>query len=575
MTATTTRARTGRADELQQLLFRLDRRPFGSYRDVEGSWDIGGFILFIDHAQPDPFAPPTRVRLRAPHALAGFPSDLFATRTRSIAVTDFLARAFAHQASLSRVKRGKSRYGAIEMDVPGQEILERTSVVVTQQGVEARFTVQLPARNRSILGRDAAALLLEDVRAVAERALLYANVERAALARQIRAAEAAESIRARLADRGLVAFVANKSILPRRSGVDPRPLRVGARMFQAPDSLAVTFDLPDGTEVSGLGIPRGVTVIAGGGFHGKSTLLDALARGVYNHMAGDGRELVVTEHSAVTVRAEDGRSVAGVDISAFVRSLPGEIDPARFTSANASGSTSQAAAIAEAVEVGATTLLLDEDTCAANFMFRDRRMQELVDDVHEPITPFVDSARALFDRLGVSTILVMGGSGEYLDVADTVIRMTEFVPDDATSRALEIVAAFPSTRRARAPGALAAPRARVPAPESVDPRRGRSAKVAARGQRAIAWGEGEISVAALDQIVDAAQVRALAQALVYSTRTVLDGSHTIEQIVDDVEREITSHGLAVIDDRFSGSYAAFRRFELAAALNRLRTLRVI
>jgi predicted ABC-class ATPase len=561
------------AEELRQHLYRLDRRPYPAYRDLIGLYRLPGFVLSIDHVQPDPFAAPSRMRAFVPREVAALPPDTYATRVRRIALEDFLAREFSHQATLRRPGRG-DRGGSIEMDAPGQEVLERTAVTVTDGAIEARFTANLPASGRVILGRDATMLFLDDLPRIIERALSYPRLERATLARHQRTVEAAEFIRERLTERGLVALIAAGAVLPRRSGVDPRPLR-GANVvpFRPPSSLRVTFQLPDGIEVAGLGIPRGVTVIVGGGFHGKSTLLSAIELGVYNHIATDGRELVITEPGAVKVRAEDGRSVAGVDISAFITGLPGGIDTTAFSTADASGSTSQAASIAEAIEIGATTLLLDEDTCAANFMLRDRRMQELVAKEYEPITPFLDRVRQLYDERGVSTILVMGGSGEYLDVADTVIALQEYVPRDVTSRALDVAAAFPTSRVREATGPLPAPRRRVPVPDSIDPRKGRApAKVAVHGVRAIQFGTQEIDVTALEQIVDPSQLRALGQAIAYAREGLIGGDRSIADVVDGVMAAIAERGLGVIDHRPVGGYAAFRRHELAAALNRLRTL---
>ena len=178
-------------------------------------------------------------------------------------------------------------------------------------------------------------------------------------------------------------------LLPRRSGVDDRPLEGGGVVpFRSPESLRVVLQAPNAGSVPGMGVPVGVTLVVGGGFHGKSTLLRALEAGVYNHRPGDGRERVVSDPDTVKVRAEDGRAVAGVDISAFIDGLPLGQDTHHFTTPNASGSTSQAATIVEALESGAHALLVDEDTSATNFMLRDRRMQSLVPKDAEPITPF-------------------------------------------------------------------------------------------------------------------------------------------------------------------------------------------
>ena len=308
--------------------------------------------------------------------------------------------------------------------------------------------VGLPARGRRVLGRQAAAMLCDDVPKIVNNTLKYASIDKKRLTAHLNAAEDADTLLAQLPELGLVAFVVDSSILPRRSGVDDRPLRGDHVIpFRSPDSLRVEVTLPHAGRVTGMGFPMGVTLIVGGGYHGKSTLLSALERGVYNHIPGDGRELVVTDPTAVKIRAEDGRRVEGVDIRPFINNLPDDSNAAAFRTDNASGSTSQAANIIEALEVGAKTLLLDEDTCATNLIIRDARMQTLVEKSGEPITPFVDRVRQLSDEQGVSSILVLGGSGDYFDVADTIIRMDAYTPRDVTVKAQAIASRQPTGRQ--------------------------------------------------------------------------------------------------------------------------------
>ncbi|MBW3535973.1 MAG: hypothetical protein KY453_12295, partial [Gemmatimonadetes bacterium] len=379
-----------------------------------------------------------------------------------------------------------------------------------------------------------------------------------------------------LANADVLAFIADGAVLPRRSGVDDRPLAGEAVVpFTSPDALRVTMALPNAGSVAGMGLPRGVSLIVGGGFHGKSTLLRALERGVYNHRPGDGRERVVAGHATVKVRAEDGRPVAGVDISPFIDGLPLGVATGAFTTANASGSTSQAATLVEAVEAGATCLLVDEDTAATNFMIRDRRMQALVPGDDEPITPFVDRVRDLHEALGVSTVMVVGGSGDYLDVADVVVGMRDYVPRDLTARAREVADALPTGRTAEGAVALTRPAGRIPLPGSVDPGRGRRSASLKVRDRTLLFGTETIDLSAVEQIVSGAQMRAVGQALVLARERFMDGERTVSAILDGVMEAVEREGLDVLDWREKpGDLALFRRFELAAALNRLRTLRV-
>jgi predicted ABC-class ATPase len=562
-------------DDLRQTLLRLDGRPYPAYKDLARGYEFPTFTLFIDHVQGDPFAAPSRLRVRMPQRVAGYPRDTYQPKAREIALRDYLTRRFAVACRRTQERRGSGRSGLLAADAPGQEVLERSACLVTEEWVEVRFVAGLPARGRRILGRQAVEMLCEDLPAIVADTLPYAAQDRAALTRHLDTVEDAQWLRARLPELGLVAFVADGSVLPRRSGVDDRPLTEGAVPFVSPPSLRVEVDLPHRGRVTGLGIPRGVTLIVGGGYHGKSTLLNALERGVYDHVPGDGRELVVTDPTAVKIRAEDGRRIVGVNISPFISQLPYGRDTTAFTTDNASGSTSQAANIIEALEAGARLLLVDEDTAATNFMIRDHRMQELIAKDKEPITPFIDKVRQLYTDLGVSTVLVMGGSGEYFDVADTVIAMEDYLPWDATARAGEIARRYAAERRPEGGEHFGDLSPRIPLPGSLDPSKGRrEVSLKARGLKTILFGRHEIDLSAVEQLVDESQVRAIGLALVYALDHYIDGRRTVAQILDAVEADLARDGLDVLDHRRPGDLAMFRRFELAAALNRLRTLAV-
>jgi predicted ABC-class ATPase len=562
-------------DDLRRVLNRIDGKGYPAYKDIRGQYEFPGFTLLIDHVQGDPFAAPSRLRVRVPQRVAGYPPDTYSQPSRRIALADFLTRAFDTVCSQSSGRRGSGKSGLIAIDRPGQQVLERTSVLVDEAAIEARFVVGLPAAGRRVLGRQAAAMLCDDLPQVVESGLRFSRDNRAALYRHVKTAEDADWLRSQLAAHRLAAFVADGAVLPRRSGVDDHPLREDAIPFQSPASLRVEFELPNAGPVSGMGVPAGVTLIVGGGYHGKSTLLNALERGVYNHIPGDGRELVVTDEGAVKIRAEDGRAVSGVDISPFIGALPNGADTRRFSTANASGSTSQAANIVEALEAGARVLLVDEDTAATNFMIRDHRMQELIAKEREPITPFIDKVRQLYEEYGVSTILVMGGSGDYFDVADTVIAMDAYVPGDVTDQARAIAAKHRAERRQEGGDRFGDITPRVPLAESLDPSKGRrEVKISAHELRTILFGTSEIDLTAVEGLVDPSQLNAIGQALYYARQHYMGGGRTLPEILDAVLADVDRDGLDVLDHRSVGDLARFRRFELAAALNRLRTLRV-
>lgn len=565
-------------DELRDLLGSLDGRGYKAYKVVAGRYDVGNFELRVDHVQGDPFADPSRVRAMVPSATADLPPGLLGTETRRTAVADFLNRELVSTLTdaSARSGSGSGKSGVLQVLLPGQQVLRRSALHVGADGaVEARFRAGLPARGRRILGREAARLLCEAIPAAVHRALRHSALDAAALRRHVHTVEDARALRDQLDERRLVAFVADGSVLPRRSGVDDRPLTgEGVVPFESPSSLRVTLRAPNAGSVSGMGVTEGVTLLVGGGFHGKSTLLRAIERGVYDHADGDGRERVVTRRDTVKVRAEDGRPVASTDISNFIGTLPGGVDTTRFQTLNASGSTSQAAGIAEALEVGAGCLLLDEDTSATNFLIRDARVQALIARDDEPITPLIDRVRALHREAGVSSILVVGGSGDYFEVADTVIGLREYRPYEATADARRLVEAIP-TRRVAEAQVWQPPRPRVPDPETIDARRGRKpAAVRAFSTERLEFGRERIDTSAVTQLVEEAQLRAIGRAMALAREEGIAGGETpVETVVARVMEMLERDGLDRLDRWPLGDMAEFRVHELAAVLNRLRTLR--
>jgi len=565
------------SEDLRRLLRRLDGRGYKAYKELEGRYSFPGFELSVDHVQGDPFADPSRVRVLVPQATAGFPPSTFSNRSREIALRDYLARSF--EAALRRRDEfvaGSGKSGVMYIDAPGQEILEGSSVLVGERTVEVRLKVGLPARGRTIMGGAAARMLVDSLPRIVSGALLYRSLDQRGLARHIETAEDQDALRASLRGAGLVAFVADGSVLPRRSGVDERPLAEGRVVkFESPPTLRVSLGTPNSGTVTGMGVPEGVTLIVGGGFHGKSTLLHALELGVYNHIPGDGRERVVTREDAVKIRAEDGRSVVNVDISPFIGDLPYRRSTRQFTTENASGSTSQAANIIEALEAGSKLLLIDEDTSATNFMIRDARMQRLVASEKEPIRPLVDLVTPMHERLGVSTVIVMGGSGDYLDVAGTVVMMDCYSPRDVTQRAHEVARELPSGRESAAAGWPSSDGGRAFDPSSLDAAKGRREKVAAKGLKSILFGRRAIDLSAVEQLVEHGQTRAIGDALIYLRENHMKGNEApLPSMLDALERVLDERGLdAIMRSRF-GDRARPRRHEVAAALNRLRGVRV-
>ena len=557
----------GSQEDLRQQLLQLAQQNYKAYKVIQDRYTFNDFTLIVDHVQGDPFATPSRCRVQLPQA--GFPHELYRNSSREIALRDYLTRQFDSEARAICQRRGTGSSGLVGITTPGQEILERSAVFISDLFVEVRFFIGLPAFGRRIAGTQAAEMLCDQLPQLV-RSLYYRHLNVDAIRRHVETAEDADWLRHQLQKQGLVAFVANGAVLPRRSGVDSRPLQQSLP-FQSPDSLQIEFRCPNRGLIRGMGIPVGVTLIVGGGYHGKSTLLQALERGVYNHIPGDGRELVVSNPTAMKIRAEDGRSVTGVNISPFINHLPQGRSTTDFSTENASGSTSQAAAIIEALEAGTQLLLVDEDTAATNLMIRDLRMQLLIAKDQEPITPFIDKVRQLYSNYGVSTILVMGGSGDYFDVADTVIAMENFQPRDVTTRARQIASLYASERRAEGGEQFGTLTPRVSSDFAAN-RGYDSVKWKVRDVNTLVFGADDIDLSAVEQIVEAGQLRAIAAAMVYAQK-YLDGQRPLKEVVDRVMADIAAQGFDILTVP-RGDLAVFRCCEFLATINRLRALKV-
>ncbi len=587
------------AQDLRRAIRAIDRRGYPACKMLAGAYRFDLFTLVIDHVQGDPFAAPSSLHVEVAHEQAGFPRELRATRRQRIALADCLTRQFA--AALDRTSfkaKGSGKSGLLATTHCGQEVLERSACEVGVDAVVARFHAGFPAFGRSVNAEGLELMLLDLLPRCVERALLYRSLDAERVAQAVHLAEDQEALREMLRAEGLVAFVADGAVLPRASGVSDKPLR-DAVPFASPETLRRTFKLPYAGAVSGMALPQGVTLIVGGGYHGKSTLLEALQAGVYDHVAGDGREFVVADATAVKLRAEDGRAVRDADISLFVSDLPNGADTTRFSTLDASGSTSQAAAVVEGLEAGTRLFLVDEDTSATNFMVRDALMQKVVAREKEPITSFVERVRDLYEQAGVSTVLVAGSSGAFFAVADRVIQMDCYRALDITERVRKVCAehaaeAGDAGAAAAGSGALGAvaparpfrmphfdrvlPPLRSAADDRGSRRHGRAAggkrermKVKARGRDTVTLGRTDVDVRHLEQIADAEQTTALA----YLARHVLEeaagGTRTIAEAVRLAD--------ALLDERgwqpFCGPYvpcglARPRPQELAATLNRLR-----
>lgn len=564
------------SDSLNRELRKLDRKGYKAYKTIKGVYEFKAYDLFIDYVQGDPFANPSRIRVRVDRQVSGFPEFTTSSRSRNTALCDYLTRAFyASARKICKGNRGSGKSGIITIEKPAQEILERSSMVVNDDYVEARFFMGLPADGRRILAADAVSMFFDELPKIVDASLIFDSNKTSEVTNHVETSEDADYLRSCLDGLNLVAFVANDSHLPRASGIDPRPLDEGTVIpFQSPDEFMVEIKLPNYGKIRGMGIPFGITLIAGGGFHGKSTLLNALELGIYNHIPGDGREYVVSNPDTVKLRAADGRSIVNTDISAFINNLPLKKDTNSFSTGNASGSTSQAAGICEAIEVGAKVFLLDEDTCATNFMIRDSLMQKLVEKKNEPITPFVDRVMQLSSDRGISTIIVMGGSGDYFKIADHVICMTEYVPVVTTEKAKRIAENAKDIRAEEIKSDFRPIKERSPRPGSFNSFRnpGRI-KVSADTLHKITLGWSDIHFPDIEQLVEISQTRAIAWAI-HNVSESMQEEFTLYELMNKIMEEINTKGLECLTPEIMGDLSIFRHHELAAVINRSRKLKI-
>ena len=557
--------------ELKNELFKIDGKGYKAYKVLEGKYDFKKYVLSIDHVQGDPFASPSRVRIIIDNKIAQIPEELFDNKNKEIAVCDFLTRLFSKNIKNQSEKIfGSGKSGLIEISRCPQEILERTSIIRNENFFEARFYVGFPARGRSVLARELEKIIFNIIPNIVENTFIYKNINKLDLINRVKLMEDQFYIRKNLKKKGLVAFVANESILPRESGASARPLRNGKK-FISPQALEVEFDTPNTGKIKGMGIPKGITLIVGGGYHGKSTLLKALELGIYNHIEGDGREFVITDESALKVRAEDGRAITSTDISLFINNLPNGKDTVKFNTENASGSTSQAANIIEAIESKSKVLLIDEDTSATNFMIRDDIMQQLVVKEKEPITPFIDVAKSLYKRLGISTILVAGSCGDFFDIADLVIQMDCYEPYEVTTKAKELSRGKISLRddldihidfgRVLVKGSISE------GPKGI--------KIKNLGKDGLSINKENIDLKSVEQIVDGEQINTIGMTIKFIEDKYSGKDLTVERIVDEIEKDLTKSLIGIDNIKGgNGSLAMPRKQEILCAINRLRTLKI-
>ena len=515
-------------------------------------------------------------------------------RSTEVAEADFCLRAFKKHidelnAGLYNRSRPDTENGKYYICTPGGEVVRRnaayfalcpqkdyangpgSTVYILNDGISRppimclclRLQVQLPKRKiRKVLQ-----MLCRDLPDAVDRFIFDFDINEFNSA--IKLAEKQAAIRKWLKKSDYCAFVANGSILPRAKGTDLPML----------DAIPFKSTLGDEIEVCGvcgMGIKKGVTVITGGGYSGKSTLLDAISAGIYDHALGDGRELCITDETAVTISAEDGRSVKHVNISPFIKWLPGG-DTSDFSTEHASGSTSQAANIMEAVDYGARLLLIDEDRSATNFMIRDRMMKELIEK--EPITPFTDRVNELHKAHGVSTILVIGGSGEYLCVADKLYMMEDYLIHDVTEKARHICNSYNVNAAPAEYANWDQNRILYSDRFSSYPEGSGTERLEVSDMGFVIIGDEKIDVRGLHDIVSPRQLDTLGFMLRYLEISNVDNRIDIEKKIDDMYARIDEEGIDFLYSPFFTTCERFldlpRKQELTALVNRMRRINLV
>lgn len=577
------------SEELRQQLRSINRKSYPAYKGLKSLYHFGNYILSIDHVQGDPFASPSHVSIQISHRDAGFPVEYYKDTLTGTTLCDYLTRQFEKQVSQYSFRaKGSGKSGLLTVSHCGQEVLSRTACEITEKGITARFFVGFPANGRTINATELEKILFDFLPVCIQKSFFYSSLNAKELQNYIELAEDQEFIRQTLPAKNLCAFIADGSILPRESGISSRPMKASVP-FTSPDSLRISINLPHKGKITGMGIPKGITLIVGGGYHGKSTLLNALELGVYNHIPGDGREYVITDATAVKLRSEDGRFIKDVDISMFINDLPNKKDTRCFSTLDASGSTSQAAGIVESMEAGSHLFLLDEDTSATNFMVRDAFMQQVIQREKEPITPFLERAEDLYKKAGISTILVAGSSGAFFHIADTIIQMDNYVPKDITASVKKLCCQYPlpsvsvtdfqlpHSHRIMSRPAESSKRLRHNSRgnhSDSDATRPERLKTRISGTDSFSLGKQKIDLRYTEQLIDTEQTAALGLLLKYAVEHLADGRRTLPEIVQFLWKNLSSHGLSFFTEnqKISCGYAIPRIQEIYACLNRYRGL---
>lgn len=575
-------------DKLQSLLTSIANQPFQNIQKLRGNYQFPEFELSFIKMQGSPGANPASIAsVKIACQDTKIPEKFYPTAESTLAVGDFLIRRFRDGISrFAQQNRGKDGSGSFNTIALSQKMLTRDSVLFNGEAIYLYFMISLPAKGPGggIFDAEQAQIMLnQELLTIVKATFFYQRYDqqtRFLFAQSVEIQKNRTQIYQFMRQNDLIVFIANGASLPRHSGVDDRPAHGElVNTFQSPASLQIHIPL-DGRSITGMGIKQGITCITGGGYHGKSTLMQAILAGVYAHIPGDGREYVVTREDAFFIRAEEGRSIRDVDISFFIADLPNGLKTVSFSTDNASGSTSQAANIVEALESGSRLLLFDEDTCATNFLVRDELIKKILDEEQEPIKPLYARVRSLWKKNKVSMIFVVGGLGYFLQKADTCLLMAHYRCEDITVKVRDRLgpiadedlpmADFSAYRRLAIDNFD---------PAYVNQRLNKTLskriKELRNSPRQLEYGMDLLNLETVVQLAEAPQLLAIGYCLL-ALRTKLGQPgaklKTIRFWIDELEDEINSYGLAVLQPEYPGTISLPRKYELAAAINRIRSL---
>lgn len=562
--------------EFFNMLLDIEGKPVSEYGRLAGDFDFSRYVLKVSHVPMENMAQPALFLVRVPQIIAGFPPHLYNTPVRRTALEDYLTRRIAeHIDALTHYdEQGISRRHLL-IAVPGQKILPRTSMLVTEEYVEARIYVMLPQRDGRIDGDRVREIFFDELASVVNSSLIYCNVNEADLNSFVDVMEDADQVRQILPTRGLVSFICEGSMLARLGHTD-YPDYDEVQPLTVAEDLLVDIDVPNAGTIKGLGVPSGVTLILGDAYSGRIQFMRAIAAGIYNHIPGDGRELAITVPDAVHIASEPGRSVQKVDVSPFVRELSGGGSTEEYNSTEADPCSAQAAATVEALEVGARALLFEESDSSPAFLTRDSRLAALMPDAGKRVMPLSTRVRQLVDDLGVSVVVAGSSSvAEFIPVADTILRIDGYKVYDVTQEAKAMdLAQFQLESDDVDMNALVE-KNRWVVPSSIDASRGPNDQIIEAGSiDLLKFGRSIINLQDVSQLADKHQTATIGLVLYYAKLRYMDEGRPIREVMDLIDRDLGTEGLECLSRDLRGDLARPRRYEIAAALNRLDSLRI-